>query len=92
MDKPTISREHLSALESAFAGGVLSLLFQRKLTWWTALLIFSSGEIIAFFCAVPGVTAFLTDGAGAGGGPSRLIVTVTSFTGVIGLSPGAVGT
>lgn len=53
MDKPLISSEQVSALQAAFAGGALSLLFQGKITWWRTLLIFSSGEICAFYGTSP---------------------------------------
>lgn len=53
MDKPFISAEQVSILESGAAGALLSLLFQGKITPWKAVLIFSSGEICAFYITQP---------------------------------------
>lgn len=53
MERPLITPDQVSALEAAFAGGALSLLFQGKVTWWRALLVFTSGEVCAFYATAP---------------------------------------
>jgi hypothetical protein len=54
MNKPVISQDLISILGSAFAGGVLVLLFQgRRVTWWKALLTLVSAEVCAFYLTTP---------------------------------------
>lgn len=53
MDEAPISPEHVAILQSGAAGALLSLLFQGKVTWGKALIIFTSGEICAYYGTQP---------------------------------------